>query len=165
MKITYEMAKENLNYNKDTGEITTIHSRGTAKAGSKVGTITNDGYLQISIYGNKEYGHRLAWLLTYGEYPKYHIDHINGDKLDNRLSNLRDVKDIENARNRPIEARNKSGIMGVRLRSDTQKWTAEIHINNKKLSLGCFVDKEDAIKARKEAEAYYGFHENHNRAA
>ena len=163
MKITYELAKEHLNYDKDTGVFTTIHSRGSASAGSTIGTTTNDGYIQISLFGKKEYAHRLAWLLVYGSYPEYKIDHINGDKKDNRIENLRDVSDLENAKNRPIQKGCSSGVMGVRKRRDTGKWTSSIHINNKCISLGCFSNKDDAIKARKEAEVAYGYHENHNR--
>ena len=165
MKIAYEVLKENLSYDEVTGVFTTIHKRGRASAGSTVGTVTKDGYLQISIFGMKEYAHRLAWLSVYGKYPDNQIDHVNGNKLDNRICNLRDVSVFENAKNRPKDKHNKNKIVGVSFRSDTKKWRVDIHNGKQHISLGCFDKYEDAVKARKEAEATYGFHANHGRMA
>lgn len=85
------------------------------------------------------------------------VDHINRNKKDNRIANLRNTNKSINAFNCGVRKNNTSGVTGVWFRKDTNKWTAEIKVNLKKLSLGCFFTKEEAIKARKEAEAkYYG---------
>ncbi len=163
MKITYEELMNNLTYDRDSGVFTTLFSRGRATVGDIVGTINKDWYVQISIKGNREYAHRLAWLYEYGEYPKYHIDHINGCKSDNRIYNLRDVTDSENAKNRPKDKHNKNKDVGVCFRTDTNRWSANIHIDGKRISLGCFISYSDALDARKNAEVLYGFHTNHGR--
>jgi len=83
------------------------------------------------------------------------IDHINRDKTDNRKSNLRKCTKSENAYNSKVKINNTSKVTGVWFRKDTNKWVAEIKHEYKKISLGCFADKDDAIKARKEAERIY----------
>ena len=163
MKITYEILRENLLYNENTGEFTTIHKRGRASVGVTVGAKTKDGYIQISIFGSKEYAHRLAWLYKNGEYPKYQIDHINGNKEDNRIENLRDVTINENSKNRPKDKHNKNDVVGVSFRSDTKKWRADIHVDKKHISLGSFNSYDAALNARREAEITFGFHTNHGR--
>lgn len=80
------------------------------------------------------------------------VDHINGNKKDNRLCNLRICNKSQNAYNSKINTNNTSGHTGVYFRKDTQKWVATIKNNNRNISLGCFKDKSDAIKAREEAE-------------
>lgn len=85
-----------------------------------------------------------------------YVDHINGNKLDNRKSNLRVCSNADNLKNRvKLPSSNTSGILGVRYRSDRSKWYAEIQVNNKKIRLGSYVDKEDAVRARLEAEIKY----------
>lgn len=83
------------------------------------------------------------------------VDHINGNKKDNRLSNLRVCNKSQNAYNSKIRSNNKSGYTGVYYRHDTNKWVAEIKHLNKKIYLGCFANLEDAISSRKEAEYKY----------
>lgn len=84
------------------------------------------------------------------------IDHINGNTLDNRKSNLRKCSNSDNLKNRVrLPSNNTSGIIGVRFRSDRQKWYAEIKANGVVHRLGSFLHKEDAINARKNAEIKY----------
>jgi hypothetical protein len=90
------------------------------------------------------------------------IDHINRNKKDNRLCNLRICDKSINAFNIGIKSNNTSGVTGVWFRKDTKKWVAEIKKNYKKISLGCYEKKEDAIKARKEAEIKIGGFKNVN---
>lgn len=89
------------------------------------------------------------------------VDHINHDALDNRRSNLRLVTQKENLRNRRIPKHNKSGFIGVAFSEAHKKWRARIKINNKEIHLGLFSKKEDAIRARVEANKKYDFHINH----
>lgn len=85
-----------------------------------------------------------------------YVDHINGDTLDNRKSNLRIVSNSDNLKNRvKLPKSNTSGILGVRFRKDRNKWYAEIQCNNQKINLGSYIEKDDAIKARLEAEIKY----------
>jgi len=91
------------------------------------------------------------------------IDHINGIKDDNRINNLRDVTRSQNHQNRKLAKHNTSGVIGVYWRSDTNKWAAQINSNNKRLVLGCYTNKQDAINARRLAEKNLGFHSNHGR--
>ena len=83
------------------------------------------------------------------------VDHINRNKKDNRMSNLRNTNKSINAFNTDIRINNHSGYTGVYYRNDTKKWTAEIKKDYKKIVLGCYEKIEDAIKARKNAEEEY----------
>lgn len=106
--------------------------------------------------------HRLIWFMAHGEWPD-EIDHINGDGLDNRMANLRNVSHIGNSRNCPIGAKNTTGYMGVSYCNTKNKWRAFIIVNGEFKSLGYFYSMDDAIKARKEGDKKYGFHPNHGR--
>ena len=84
-------------------------------------------------------------------------DHKDRNELNNLESNLRPCNQSQNAMNRNVQKHNTSGYSGVSWRKDTQKWRVRIHINNKETTIGEFVNKEDAIRTRLEAEAkYYG---------
>ena len=85
------------------------------------------------------------------------MDHINRNKKDNRLANLRITNKSINAYNSKMRTDNTSGYKGVWYRKDTGKWVAEIRKDQKKIILGNFIDKQDAIRERKKAEVvYYG---------
>ena len=109
--------------------------------------------------------HRLVWCYYYGKWPDSDrvIDHINGNHYDNTIENLRLVTHAENNRNRSTPKHNKSGHVGIRWHKKASRWEAMIGVNGKQTYLGYFKNKEDAIKARKEAEKKYGYHENHGR--
>ena len=83
------------------------------------------------------------------------VDHINRNKLDNRICNLRVCTQQQNKRNRSIQCNNTSGVTGVSWVSKYNKWMAQIQINGKSKNLGCFNTKEEAINARKQAEIEY----------
>jgi hypothetical protein len=74
---------------------------GVAQAGSKAGSLKPEGYTQVMINGNVFYTHRLVWFVTYGKFPDNQVDHIDGDKSNNRIDNLRDVTRTVNMQNRP----------------------------------------------------------------
>ena len=106
---------------------------------------------------NQEYLHRVIM-----EESNLFIDHINGNKLDNRKSNLRVCCNADNLKNRvKLPSNNTSGILGVRYREDRNKWYAEIQYNKQKINLGSYTEKDDAIKARLEAEIkYFGIYKS-----
>lgn len=107
------------------------------------------GYIVICIFGKKIYAHRLAYLLVTGNMPKADIDHINGNKKDNRWINLRDVSRSINAQNkRPIQINNKSaGLLGVYLHKGTGRYCASIKKNGVKKHIGLFDTPEQAHAA------------------
>lgn len=132
----------------------------TKYAGKEITSCSN-GYYLVRINGNGFKAHRVLWALYYGEWPKEHLDHINGIKNDNRIVNLREVSYLENNKNMPLSFRNTSGHMGII--KVGKSWRARVCVDHKYIHLGYFENKEDAIAARKEAEKLYGFHENHGR--
>lgn len=127
-------------------------------------TATN-GYRKGQLWGQTLLAHRVAWALYHGEWPNGLIDHINGDKADNRIENLRVVTHDGNAKNNRISRRNTTGHIGIYWEPQRNKWRADITSDKKTVCLGRFDAKEDAIAARKAAEPKFGFHPNHGRAA
>lgn len=109
--------------------------------------------------------HRVAWAIAYGEWPIDQIDHIDGDRSNNRISNLRIVDNSENQRNAKRPVNNTSGRIGVSYFKAGSKWAAYICVNRRHIHLGYFTDLAEAIAAREVAEAQYGFHRNHGRQA
>lgn len=84
-----------------------------------------------------------------------YVDHINQNTLDNRFSNLRIVKNSTNLRNGKLRINNTSGVKGVRFNETRDKWTAAIKVNYRTINLGRFQTKEEAVQARRIAEAKY----------
>jgi hypothetical protein len=130
-------------------------------AGQRAGCTHGDDYTRIAFAGRLHMAHRVAWAAHHGEWPQGEIDHINGIKSDNRLSNLRVVSKTLNQRNTRSRRNNSSGAQGVRCRNG--RWTAQIANNGKQLHLGSFDDAQAEIAARKAAEARLGYHPNHGR--
>jgi hypothetical protein len=161
---TQEELKSLLNYDEKTGVFTWRKSSGPVKSGSVAGYVNKKGYVLIGIKGRSYRAHRLAWLYCYGEMPHDDIDHINHDKLDNKISNLRVVSNQENHRNVKMSVANKSGYNGVSFCSNRNKWIARISDGKKYLNLGYFVNKMDAVAARKSKEQELGYHPNHGLA-
>ena len=154
-----------LGYDKDTGVFVWLVSKGKCKAGSVAGTSNTTGHVQISVDGKKYLAHRLAWLYTHGRLPSSMIDHINGNKLDNRTSNLRHVEFSENMLNLPRRADSLSGVTGVNFDRPTGKWRARYQINKRRICLGLFETAEQAEEAVINARAVAGFLPSHGRAA
>jgi hypothetical protein len=126
-------------------------------------TANSCGYRVGRIFDRMYKMHRVAWAIHYGAWPEGNIDHINGDKSDNRIQNLRLVDHVENARNTKTHAHNTSGHRGIHWYKAYGKWSAQIQVKGRNISLGYFGQKQDAIAARLAAESKYGFHENNGR--
>lgn len=118
------------------------------------------GYKCGNINSKLHLAHRVAWVLYYGCWPN-HIDHINGDKKDNRIENLRSVTNAENHRNMPLRKDNKSGFQNVMLEKRSGKWVARARIGGKDFYIGVFPTAELAGKARKDFDKGGAFHPNH----
>jgi len=178
-ELTQELLKELLHYNPETGVFTWkaraekhFKTYKSFKVWNARFPAKKAGYYEVkgdykrelvSILGKRIKSHRLAWLYVYGAYPENQIDHINGIPTDNRIVNLRDVTNQENCKNVGISKNNTSGGIGISWHKASKKWSAYIKHNYKKIHLGLFLEFDDAVKARKEAENEYGFHENHGR--
>lgn len=163
-----------LRYDPDTGELTRKalenRSDGWNKryANQPAGFVNNDKngkprYIYVYMDGRFYAAHRLAWRLFYGCQPSGHIDHINGNGLDNRIDNLRCVTVSENAKNRKIRPDNRSGLSGVVWSETHKKWISSVRYNKKQINLGAFHDFFEAVCARKSAETKCGYHANHDR--
>ena len=154
--ITQEELQELFNYNPETGILTRAKDlhKGRWKAGDTIGFDNGNGYKRTIIKGKKYYIHRIIWMYVYGEMPKV-IDHINGNKSDNRISNLRNTNYQGNGYNGNIRG-GSSKYKGVTFHKSTQKWRAQIHINGTGRSLGLYNTEEEAYSARLKAEEKYG---------
>jgi hypothetical protein len=113
-------------------------------SGVEVGSETSDGYLSVYRKGKNYKLHRVAWLLTYGDWPEEFIDHINGDRQDNRLQNLRLADNSENLMNCVVYSNNKSGVKGVCWDSKRSKWRVTLTTGKKTEHLGYLISLEDA---------------------
>lgn len=148
-------AKDFFDYDPDTGVILNKRTRRQA------GYVNDRGYVLISFRGVTYKAHRIAWTIYHGAPPEGEIDHINHQKHDNRIKNLRDVPSIQNARNLGLSSANTSGVLGVSFNKKDRRWKARIKVNQKEHHLGYFKTKDEAIAARQIAEEIYGFHDNH----
>ena len=127
---------ENLAYNPKTGEITYKNSRnGTKNPGEKAGNLDHQGYLRVCYKDKWFMVHRVAWALFYGNWPVFNIDHINRDRADNRILNLRDVPHWMNTMNKGGYT-NKTGFRGVANKGGL--WQARISFRGKTKSMGYF---------------------------
>lgn len=135
----------------------------TKNAGNPaLNTPHGNGYVVGRILGVKYFAHRVAYKMYY-EFDPVDIDHINGNRSDNRIANLRSVTRSENNKNKTISSLNTSGHVGVSFDKYSGKWRAYIWRGNKKFSLGSYDDFPSAITARKSAQDAFGFHSNHGR--
>lgn len=165
--LNYDQASQLLAYDPETGVLLwKVSNRRKIRAGDEAGGIKQnpiDGkrYLTVGILHRRYRAHRVAVLLMTGAFPAGEVDHINGNGLDNRWCNLRVVTRSENSRNMRRPENNKSGAIGVHWRADCRKWRAFIKIDGKQIQLGLFSDFNNAVAARKAAEASHSFHENH----
>lgn len=148
-----EGLKSSLSYDPITGLFVWARSNRRVKAGSLAGTKRKDGYVLLHVCGHSLLAHRVAWLLTYGAWPKADIDHIDGDPSNNKLSNLRDVPRLLNMHNqRDAHSNSSSGVLGVSFIEKSAKWSARISMHRKTKHIGCFNSKEEAHAAYIEAK-------------
>lgn len=147
--ITHSFVKELLHYDPETGifrwKVALTNSVGV---GLVAGTLGSRGYWHIRIGGTTYASHRLAWFYVHGEWPTQVIDHIDRDRSNNRIANLRDVSLSDNNRNRTVKEKTKSHkptevaervVKGfdICFRKDRKRWRA-------RLSIGCYGSKEEA---------------------
>lgn len=136
-----ESFKDQLSYDPDTGEIHWKISSGKRKAGDRAGSLMKSGYMQLGINGWVYKAHRIAWYLYYGEWPDGDIDHVNRDRADNRIENLRIVSKRQNTQN--------SGVFNEGTGKHNGKWRARISIDGRQKHIGYFDTEEQAKEAYK----------------
>lgn len=147
LAIVKDELRRHLRYEPASGEFTWITNRhNTMRAGSAAGSPTRLGYVSIVFRRKRYYAHRLAWLFEHGIWPAGSIDHIDGNKSNNAIANLRDVCHEVNMQNvHHASANNTSGYRGVSLKRG--RWRASISVGGKQVALGCFDTREEAHAA------------------
>jgi len=159
--ISQQALKEILSYNPDTGIFTWIKSPRPGWV-NKVAGYLHETYIDISINRKAYKAHRLAWLYIYGNFPDCEIDHVNLNRTDNRISNLRLATEEEQASNKSRYKNNKSGVKGVYKDSRYDKWIAVIYKDRRSYYIGSFELLEDAAEAIKiKREELHGAFCNH----
>ena len=119
------------------------------------------GYQICRFRGKDRKLHRVLWFLHYGQWPIGNLDHINRDKQDNRIENLRESNPLIDARNQDTRKDNTSGLRGVNWRADCSRWAARIGVNGKRVCLGHSRSLFEAACLRKAAELQENYHKSH----
>lgn len=128
-------------------------------------SVNNHGYRHGTIFGKSYQAHRVIWAIVHGHWPLGEIDHINGDRTDNRLVNLRDVPPAENRKNQTRSVKNTSGATGVHWCNTWSRWVAKIMVDRKTKVIGTFKSFEEAKAAREAASKKMGFADGHGKEA
>ena len=146
-KLTAQRLRELLDYDQETGRFTwKVRTSNRIQVGDQAGTRHGSGYLKIGVDGREYLAHRLAWLYVVGVLPRQQIDHRDGVRTNNMISNLRDVSNAVNGQNRRMPRLNsKSGVLGVSWDKARGKWVAIIQKNGRQINLGRF-DSVDAAQ-------------------
>ena len=164
MNDDFEFFNERLFYDEKTGIFywRDVDIVGGKARGKQAGTVNSKGYIIINVKKDGKQSqfraHRLAWLFVNGHFPEIGIDHINGDKLDNRMENLREASILENGQNRrKASSHNKLGVLGVRV-DKYGKYIASIRVNGKVKFIGRFNEIAKAsdayIQAKRELHSF-----------
>lgn len=161
--LTQELLKSHFTYNPETGTMVRVRRYDSYERSFEcylpVAQTNNRGYYWCNLFGKMFLVHRLAWLYMTGKHPSDEIDHINGDRLDNRWCNLRSVSAFDNARNQGERIDNTSGCRGVT--RNGSGWMVRISQNGVRYGLGTYKSFEEAVAVRKQAEKYLDYHPNH----
>jgi hypothetical protein len=146
--ITQSELKEVLSYDKETGLFTWIKKLGVRTIiGDVISAINNSGYIHVQINKKKYLGHRLVWLYEFGEFPIEFIDHVDGNRANNRLSNLREASNSQNMMNRKVNTNSKLKTKGVCFHKKLNKFQVACQKNGKRIFLGTFDNLVDAKNA------------------
>jgi hypothetical protein len=143
-EITLEILTDLLEYDKNTGNLFQKKKRPKIQVGNLAGVVTPKGYRYIQLLGKKYASHRLVWFIEYGKFPDLFIDHIDGNKLNNHISNLREVSNKQNTENRGAQKNNKLGRKGVYFNKKLKKYVAQIQHHGVNHYLGVYKTSEEA---------------------
>ena len=160
-KLTQKRAIELFSYNRKTGKLTNrIQRNNRNKIGDLAGTLKEDGYRRVEVDGMRIYAHHIVWLIVHGKLPTKSVDHINNERGDNRIKNLREATQSEQQKNHTITAANTSGANGTELMA-SGRWRAQIKVDGKSIQVGTYDTQKEAVAARKKADATHGFDKTH----
>lgn len=164
--LTQDRLKELLHYCPETGVFTWLIKpyKQPMNVGDVAGSKSKDNqtyYISIKLNKKSYKAHRLAFLYMTGAWPRYQIDHDDGNGLNNKWLNLNDATAGDNQKNRRRNKNNKSGLTGVFFDTQSNKLKAQIKVNSVNMHLGYFIDFFEACCARKSAENKHNFHVNH----
>lgn len=149
-----ELLRERFAYCPETGRLTwRVMPSNNVAIGQMAGVVLKIGYRKVVVNNEQLYAHHIAWYLHHGEWPSIMIDHINGDRDDNRAGNLRLADQSQQNFNTKRNVKNTSGVKGVARCAKTGRWRAYITIGRKQKFLGNHLRFEDAVHARLAAEA------------
>lgn len=146
--LTLQRANEAFRYDPDTGFLTwrsTLNSR--SPAGTPAGSRSNRGYQRIKVDGERYQAHRVAWLIYYGVWPSGQIDHIDNNRINNAISNLRECNTAQNQHNQPLRRANRSGAKGVSWCRAKARWHVQVRAAGKIHQGGYFDSLDQAALA------------------
>lgn len=143
------------------GDLIRKVSRGGSCAGEVVGSLQPDGYRTVRVNYTVHPVHRIIFVMHHGYVPEQ-VDHIDGDRSNNRIENLRAATPITNGYNRKNGVNNTSGTKGVTWHVSNKKWQVRINVNGKRKAFGYYDDLELAELVAVEARnKYHGAYANH----
>lgn len=145
-------------YDPKTGVFRWRRSAGTARSGEEAGWVHKSGYVYVGLNGRSFKAHRLAWMYVYGKDPQGLLDHIDRNKANNRIHNLRVVSDSQSNQNKKAYRNNTSGYKGVGWYAKNKKWRVRIQHERRIILVGFFDTVEEALAARQCAEKRYHTH-------
>lgn len=147
--LTVALLRERLQYDTETGALMwRVRPNGRVPANTQAGCIASTGYRVVRLGGRQWRAHRLVWLLVHGIEPVGDLDHIDGDRLNNRIQNLRESNDLANAQNRRRANRNSTtGLLGVSAPACKPVFHAAIRATGKKIHLGTYPTADEAHDA------------------
>lgn len=155
--LTQARVKELFDYREDGKLIWKKQIGSRAMVGTVAGYLGKNGYRQLRLAKKLYRGHRIVWLWHYGYLPENGVDHINRERDDNRIENLREVSMSCNIRNTGNFSHNTSGVKGVRLYRSGEKWIAQVKVSGKSIHLGTHLDFFEAVCHRLAGEQALGW--------
>ncbi len=159
--IDYQLAKALFEYDPQSGALTWRVGTRATPLGERAGSIARHkvqaytSYFNVTIFGERYKAHRIAWLLQTGSWPQKHIDHIDGNGLNNKWDNLREVTQGQNACNQKVRSDSTSGVKGVSYDKKRGMWYVYIDVDKKRKHLGRYDTKGEAVAVRAAAEKIY----------
>ena len=157
--IDFQLAKALFVYNPISGSLTWRLTTNSFRAGDEAGTISGaDGYtsyINVSVFGERYKAHRIVWLIQTGHWPDKYIDHIDGNGLNNKWSNLREATPSQNSINQKVRSDSASGHKGISYDKRRNMWYAYIDADGRRKHLGRHATFEDAVDVRQKAEKKY----------
>jgi hypothetical protein len=147
MEITQQLLHELFEY-RDGVLFWKVDRRGNKIKGKRACRPTGHGYQEVTICKKKHYAHRVIFMMFHGRWP-IQVDHIDGDRSNNLISNLREANNAQNNRNTGLRSTNTTGFKGVHYNKLNKNYNARITVNYKNIHIGCFKTAEEAHEAYK----------------